>query len=69
VLAKLGDSSGAGGQPILLPTPSGYDHALLSSARVDGNLLVLATNWESTSLERLLTRSSVTAEFATVVPG
>ena len=69
VLAKLGDSSGAGGQSILLPTPSGYDHALLSSARVDGNLLVLATNWESTSLERLLTRSSVTAEFATVVPG
>jgi hypothetical protein len=61
LLAQLGDATGAGGSPILLQAPPGYDTVLNTATTVDGTQLVLATNWQSDS------SPPMTAVFATVI--
>ena len=61
LLAKLGNASGAGGNPILTHTPRGYDSALDTASTANGTQLVLATNWQSSGT------TPATAVFATVI--
>ncbi len=61
VLAQL-----TGGRPIIVLKPSGYNTPLYSASLVDGNLLVLVTNWENGNAG---TGTGQTAVFATAVAG
>jgi hypothetical protein len=56
----------AGGRPIILLKPPGYDTPLYSASLVDGNLLVLVTNWENGNSG---TGTGQTAVWATVIAG
>jgi von Willebrand factor type D domain len=61
LLAKLGNATGAGGNPILTQTPPGYKTALNTASAVNGTQLVLATNWQADS------NTPATAVFATLI--
>ena len=61
LFAMLQGAAGAGGAPILTPTPPGYGTALNTASTVAGTQLVLATNWQANS------HNSTTAVFATVI--
>ena len=47
LLAKLGDSSGAGGSAQLIPPPPGHDTPDQTTAIANGERLVLATEWST----------------------
>jgi hypothetical protein len=47
LLAKLGDSSGAGGSAQLIPPPPGHDTPDQTTAIASGERLVLATEWST----------------------